>query len=231
MRGTEAREGAVDSTSNLLEIIGRLKERSDYRPRRFVYASSSMVYGNFTTDEATEESPTRPINIYGTMKLAGEAVTRGLGACYGIPTTIIRPSAVYGPTDMNGRVSQIFIDKAFRGEHIEIHGADEALDFAFVKDTAQGFVRFATQDGGIDETFNVTYGKAHRLVEFVECLRESFESLEYDVIERDDGRPKRGTLSIEKARRLVGYEPQYPLERGIAEYVDFVRRYRDPSRQ
>ena len=72
---------------------------------------SSMVYGNLKGDFFTEESKTEPVEIYGTMKLAGEIVTKGLQVSR-TPFTIIRPSAVYGPTDMNRRVVQIFIEKA-----------------------------------------------------------------------------------------------------------------------
>ena len=75
-----------------------------------------MVYGDFKTKIVDENSKTNPKEIYGTMKLAGEIVTKGLSNYYDIPFTIIRPSAVYGPKDMNQRVSQIFINKAVKGD-------------------------------------------------------------------------------------------------------------------
>ena len=221
----EAREGTVDSTSNLLEVLGQLGEQTGYKPKRFVYTSSSMVYGDFVGDVATEEHPTRPKEIYGTMKLAGEIVTQGLGRYFDIPFTIIRPSAVYGPTDMNRRVSQIFVEKAFMGNKLKINGADEKLDFSYVKDIARGFVLAATNDNAIGQVFNITHGEAHTLLEFVTCLQKHFPNLQYDIVERDVFRPKRGTLSIEKARKLLGYEPRYSLQAGIEEYVAFVKEY------
>ena len=221
----EAREGSVDSTGFMLEIFGQLFERDGYKPKRFVYASSSMVYGDFQTDVATEAHPTNPKEIYGTMKLAGETVVRGLGSFYGVPYSIVRPSAVYGPTDMNRRVSQIFIEKAFLGQKLRIHGADEALDFTFIKDIANGFVLAAVEDAGRNETFNITHGKAHTLLDFVNCLRKHFPDLEYEVTERDAFRPKRGTLSIDKARKLIGYEPRYSLQAGVDEYVAFIEKH------
>lgn len=221
----EAQQGSVESTAKIIEALGRLKDDGYEGPERFVYASSSMVYGDFQSPEATEDHPTNPKEIYGTMKLAGEIVTRGLCQFYGVPFTIVRPSAVYGPTDMNRRVTQIFVEKALLGQPLEIQGKDEALDFTYVKDAANGFVLAATQPGGRGETFNITLGKAHTLLDFVLCLQKHFPELQYKITERDAFRPKRGTLSIDKARRLLGYEPEYMLQRGVDEYVAFVREH------
>jgi len=221
----EAYEGSVISTSNLLEAIGILKETDGYCPERFVYASSSMVYGDFQYTPVDEDHPTNPKEIYGTMKLAGENITRGLSNFYGIPHAIIRPSAVYGPTDMNRRVSQIFLEKAMLNQKITVQGVDEALDFTYVKDIAKGFVYGALKPEAIGETFNITCGSARTLLEYVQILQTYFPNLEYEVTERDAFRPKRGTLSIQKAQRLMGYAPDYTLEEGIREYVSFVREH------
>jgi UDP-glucose 4-epimerase len=221
----EAAEGSVLSTAFMLEIAAMLKKRTGYEPERFVYTSSSMVYGDFLRSPADEAHPTRPRNIYGTMKLAGEEVTRGLCRVYGIKHTIIRPSAVYGPTDMNRRVSQIFVEDALGGRELVVNGADEKLDFTYVEDVAKGFVMAATMPEGADETFNVTSGHAHSLLELCEVLREHFPELRHRVVPRDESRPRRGTLDIEKARRVLGYAPDWNLRQGIAAYVEFMRCY------
>ena len=145
---------------------------------RFVYCSSSMVYGDFESPIAREDHPTRPRNVYGTVKLAGEVVTLGLGRTFDIPVSIIRPSAAYGPTDMNGRVSQIFIQSAMRKRPLHIKGRDVSLDFTYVRDLANGFVLAATQPNAVGQIFNITYGKAHSLVEFAETLKQHFPSLQ-----------------------------------------------------
>ena len=111
------------------------------------------------------------------------------------------------------------------GKKINVQGADEKLDFTYVKDAAYGFVLAATNDNAIGHVFNITYGKAHTLLEFVMCLTKHFPDLQYEVTERDAFRPKRGTLSIEKAKKLLGYEPKYSLQDGIDEYVAFVKEY------
>ena len=184
-----------------------------------------MIYGDFQYTPADENHPTNPKGIYGTMKLAGEIVTRGLSNYHGIKSVIIRPSAVYGPTDMNHRVSQIFIENAIAGKKIIIHGKDEALDFSYVEDVAKGFVLTAIRDEAIGQTFNISSGQAHTLLEYVLELKKFFPNLEYEIVERDNSRPKRGTLSTKKAQQLLGFKPDYDLQTGIKKYVNFVRKY------
>jgi UDP-glucose 4-epimerase len=225
MSPEEAVEGTIVSTTCILEACDMLKHADGYEPRRFVYASSSMVYGDFQWSPASETHPTNPKNIYGAMKLAGEIVTHGLSRAYGIRSAVVRPSAVFGPTDMNRRVSQLFLENAMCGRRLTVHGENEALDFTYVEDAAKGFVLAATADQAVGETFNITAGEAHTLIAYVQVLREHFPELEYHVVERDASTPQRGTLSIEKARRMLGFEPEYSFRAGINAYVDFVRAH------
>ena len=222
LNANESKMGSVDTTTNILECINFFQNKKKYIINRFVYFSSSMVYGDFKKNKVSELDKLSPKEIYGSMKLAGEIVTRGLGKYYNIPFTIVRPSAVYGPTDMNNRVSQIFIEKAQKGQTIKIQGKNEKLDFTFVEDLANGCILAATKKNGKNETFNITYGKAETLFKFVKILSKHFKKLKYKIDKRDSFRPKRGTLSINKAKKLLNYKPVYNLERGIKKYLDFI---------
>ena len=222
LNANESKIGSVDTTTNILECINFFQNKKKYKINRFVYISSSMVYGDFKKNKVSEIDKLSPKEIYGTMKLGGEIVTKGLCKFYNIPFTIIRPSAVYGPTDMNNRVSQIFIEKAQKGQTIKIQGKDEKLDFTFVEDLANGCILAATKKNGVNETFNITYGKAETLYKFVKVLSKHFRKLKYKIEKRDSFRPKRGTLSINKAKRLLNYKPIYNLEKGIKKYLNFI---------
>ena len=222
LNANESKLGSVDTTTNILECINFFQNKKKYKISRFVYISSSMVYGDFKKNKVSEIDKLSPKEIYGTMKLGGEIVTKGLCKFYNIPFTIIRPSAVYGPTDMNNRVSQIFIEKAQKGQTIKIQGKDEKLDFTFVEDLANGCILAATKKNGVNETFNITYGKAETLYKFVKVLSKHFRKLKYKIEKRDSFRPKRGTLSINKAKRLLNYKPIYNLEKGIKKYLNFI---------
>ncbi len=217
------KEGTIDATANILNIIFNLKQKEYNFLKKFVYTSSSMVYGNFLEDPVKETHPTEPMNVYGTMKLAGEMVTKGLCNTYGIKYVIVRPSAVYGPTDVNRRVSQIFVENAFHGKKLVVKGSDEKLDFSYIKDVAKGFVQ-ATLSDCTNDTFNLTGGDPRSLLEFAQKIKEHFPSTEIEVSERDKEIPKRGGLDITKAKKAFNYSPKYNIEKGIQEYIGYLRR-------
>jgi UDP-glucose 4-epimerase len=229
MTSQEAMTGAVISTAVFLETIAGLWQATGYLPERFVYASSSMVYGDFLYTPADENHPTHPRNVYGVMKLAGENCALGLGRTFGINVAAVRPSAVYGPTDANRRVTQIFLESARKGERLTVHGEDDALDFTYVEDCAAGFVLAAVRKEAIGEVFNITAGHGVKLVELAELLKKHFPALQYDVLPRDATRPKRGPLSIEKASKLLGFTPKYDIKAGFEAYIDFSLRNSPPT--
>ncbi len=225
LNNEEAKISSVDSTVNIIDAINLIKNSNKkFQFDRFIYFSSSMVYGDFKKSIVNENSEKNPKDAYGIMKLAGEIVTEGLCKLHRIPYTIIRPSAVYGPKDMNRRVSQIFIENAFERKKIYIQGKNEKLDFTFIKDLANGSILAARNKKGINEIFNITCGKGQTLLSYVKYLKKKFPNLQYIIQERDKTKPSRGTLSILKAKKLLGYKPKYSLKDGIDEYFNFLNK-------
>jgi len=225
LNNEEAKISSVDSTVNIIDAINLIKNlNKKYKFDRFVYFSSSMVYGDFKKSTVTEKSEKNPKDAYGVMKLAGEVVTEGLCKLHNIPYTIVRPSAVYGPKDMNRRVSQIFIENAFKNKEITIEGKNEKLDFTYIKDLANGSILAAKSKKGINEIFNVTCGKGQTLFKYVSYLKSEFPKLKYTIKKKDKTKPSRGTLSINKANKLLGYKPKYSLKDGIKEYIKFLKK-------
>ena len=205
---------------NILEAM-----RYSNSVERFIYASTSFVYGNFEYEPADENHPTRPIDIYGGTKLSCEILSKTYSDRYGIDHTIIRPSAVYGPTDANRRVSQIFVENALTGKPLTLNNNGEGkVDFTYVKDTAHGFVLAALSDNAKNQTFNITAGQGRNPKEFVEILKGIIPQEIQTIINPGDDakRPNRGALGICKAKDLLGYEPQYQLEQGLKEYIDYL---------
>ena len=192
--------------------------------QRFVFLSSSMVYGNFKADEVTEDHPLEPIGIYGALKLAGEKLVIAYNQVFDTPYTILRPSALYGPRCVSRRVGQAFIESALVGSNLRVDGdGDEKLDFTYIDDVVDGVIAAITHDGARNQIFNMTAGKGRSLRDLVTLVQDHFPEIDVEYVERDALRPYRGTLSMERARELMGHVPRVELEDGLTRYVEWYR--------
>lgn len=191
--------------------------------QRFVYISSSMVYGNFV-DPVSETVTTAPINSYGLLKLAAENLVRSVG----IPYTIIRPSSVYGPRDADDRVIARWLEASKNGFPLSVNGEDEQLDFTWVGDLAWGIVESMLSENAINETFNLTRGGAVRLKVVAELIKKITKS-DSEIIVRDLSKdhPSRTTLIIDHAESAFGYNPPTDVETGIKLYWLWLRQYEE----
>lgn len=224
----EATNDIFLSTVNLLDVTKGLSYKID----RFVYVSSSMVYGDFSKDTdgkiipMKEDQICQPKCIYGSMKLCSEIMVRTYNKRFDIPYVIVRPSAVYGPTDSNKRVTEIFVMNALLGKELILdNGGQHQLDFTYVKDIVQGLTLASTSDKALGETFNITRGEGRKIKDLAEIVigLNPDTGCTMKIKQADVYRPNRGSLDISKAKRLLGYEPKYSLEDGMREYVEFVK--------
>jgi nucleoside-diphosphate-sugar epimerase len=194
------------------------------RAEHFIYFSSSMVYGNFRTETVDESHPLEPIGIYGALKLGGEKMVIAYQQVFDLPFTIVRPSALYGPRCVSRRVGQVFIENALCGTTLKVEGdGAERLDFTCVDDLVEGIELAIRRPEARDEIFNMTYGSARSIQDLVRIVRRHFPGAGVESVPRDDLRPFRGTLSVEKARRRLGYAPSVPIEEGFRRYIEWYR--------
>lgn len=191
----------------------------------FIYFSSSMVYGNFEGAAVTEDRQCEPMGIYGALKFGGEKLVIAYNQVFGLPYTIVRPSALYGERCVSRRVGQAFIENALRGLPLSVNGdGTDALDFTYIQDLVQGLVRCVQSPKSHNETFNLTFGGARTLNQMIDIVKSEFPDVVVGYKPRDGLMPERGTLNVDKARRLIGYEPKWPLEEG---YVRYIRWYKE----
>ncbi len=195
----------------------------------FIFLSSSMVYGNFLTEEVDEEHPLNPIGIYGALKVAGEKMVIAYQQVFNLPYTIIRPSALYGPRCVSRRVGQIFIESAMKGGALKIDGdGSEKLDFTYIEDLTNGIERVIQHPNARNQIFNMTYGKSRSINDLVAIIKEHFPEAPVQFVERDNLMPFRGTLSVKKLDELIGYKPTHPIEIGFPKYIKWYKEL-DPS--
>ena len=191
----------------------------------FIYFSSSMVYGNFKEESVNEETICEPLGIYGALKYGGEKLVIAYNQVFNLPFSIIRPSALYGERCISRRVGQIFIENALRGNNICIKGdGEEKLDFTYIGDLVQGIVRIISNEKSKNNIFNLTYGEGRSLREMAEIILREFPQIELENVVRDNLVPERGTLDISKAKNLLNYEPENPLNVGYIKYIDWYRK-------
>lgn len=190
----------------------------------FVFLSSSMVYGNFRSEEVAEGHELDPIGIYGALKVAGEKIVIGYHQVFDLPYTIVRPSALYGERCISRRVGQVFIENALHGSPLRLEGdGSDRLDFTYIDDLVHGLTLVLERPEARNEVFNLTYGASRTIGELAQIVQAHFPDVEIEHSERDRLMPERGTLSVEKARAALGYEPRHPIEVGIPKYIEWYR--------
>lgn len=202
-------------------LINLLESAKKHGVERFVYISSSMVYGDFT-DQVLEDSPCNPQGQYGIMKLAGEWLVKDYARRTGMEYVIIRPSAVYGPLDVEDRVVAKFMLTAMRGGVLRVNGASETLDFTYVDDAADGIVAAATRIMARNNTYNITKSHSVSLLEAAEMIVEMVGKGTIEVQDRDQDFPSRGALNIDRARTILGYDPKVDVKEGFRAYYDWL---------
>ena len=207
--------------------------------QRFVYVSSSMVFENATEFPTTEEhvrSCPAPWSAYGYSKLSGEVYTRAAHDEHGLRYTICRPFNAYGPGELPDRdepgiahAVPDLIAKTLSGQRpLQIFGSGEQTrTLTHVDDIADGIVTAMASAAGENEVFNISAAQELTVAEIATVIWEacgndpaelSFEhlpSFEVDV--------QRRWPSVEKARRLLGWEAQVPLPEGIRATVEWLR--------
>lgn len=187
---------------------------------KFVYVSSSMVYGDFD-DFVPETHPCDPKGQYAIMKYMGEKLVADYKKHF--DHVIVRPSAVYGPRDVEDRVISKFVLNALRGKPLEVHGPEEILDFTYSVDAAQGIFLAATKTCKYD-TYNIT-----RCEKFPVTLLKAAQTAvalvgKGEIVEmnRDLSFPKRGRLSNTRAIMDLGFDPGFDFSNGMELYTEWV---------
>jgi nucleoside-diphosphate-sugar epimerase len=204
---------------NTLDITRSLENKP-----QLVFFSSSMVYGDFMAQSPNEDTNCDPKNIYGSLKFGGEKLARAYSNVFDFPVTIVRPSALYGPRCISRRVLQVFIENALREQDLIIKGdGQESLDFTYIDDLISGLKALTLNEKSYGEIFNITRGKAQKLVDAAEIIKNEFPKVSLRFEARDALNPERGTLDISKAKSLLGYSPTHDLKEGLKKYIDWYR--------
>lgn len=202
-------------------LINVLESAKRHKVERVIYISSSMVYGDFE-DRVTEDSECHPIGQYGIMKFAGEQLVKDYHRRGAFDYIIIRPSAVYGPLDVEDRVVAKFMLAAMRGETLKVNGAEETLDFTYVDDAADGIARATTRIMSANRIYNITKSHSVTLLAAAEMIVKIVGKGTVEVRDKDADFPSRGALDIDRAKVILGYDPKIDIEEGFQRYYEWL---------
>ena len=210
--------GARTMMEGLMNLCESAKK---HNVSKFLYISSSMVYGDFT-DDVVEDYNCKPQGQYGIMKLSGEHIVKDYSRRNCFSHTIIRPSAVYGPLDVEDRVIAKFMLTAMRGGTLKVNGASETLDFTYVEDAADGIVAAALSENTKNKTYNITKSHSRSLLDAANLAVKIAGKGNIEVKDKDADFPSRGALNINAARKDFGYDPKVDVEEGFQKYYDWL---------
>jgi UDP-glucose 4-epimerase len=216
---TNPMQGSRVMSEGLLNLLELSKK---HNVKKFVYLSSSMVYGTFNTT-ADESWDCRPEGQYGILKLAGEYLVKDYSRRNCFNHTIIRPSAVYGPCDVEDRVVSKFILNAMRGAALQVNGQNELLDFTYIDDTVDGIVSATLSENTDNQTYNISRGNGRTLLEAAQLVLETANGGILQVNDKDVAYPSRNQLSISKAQKDFNFAPKIDIETGFKLYYDWIR--------
>jgi UDP-glucose 4-epimerase len=199
---------------------------------RFIYISSSEVYGTAKIAPMTEDHPMEPTTPYGASKLAGEAYARSYYLSFGLPVTVIRPFNTYGPREhligAYGEVIPRFILRVMNNLPPIIFGdGKQTRDFTEVNDIVRGIVLASECDELVGDTINIAAGREVTINEIAKIVLEvSGKSGELKPIymEERPGDVRRHFADISKAKRLLKFWAETGIDAGISKYYDWVER-------
>ena len=206
-----------------------LEAARKYDIDRVVNASSSSVYGKPQYLPYDEAHPNEPVSPYGVSKLAVEHYARVYNEVYGLPTVSLRYFTVYGPRMRPNMAISNFVSRCMRGEPPEIYGdGEQTRDFTYIADILDANHRLLTDDSADGEAMNIGSTDNISITALAEAVRDAIDpTLDIKYTAARDGDAEHTHANIEKATRLIGYEPTRDIRDGVNEFISWYEQNRD----
>jgi UDP-glucose 4-epimerase len=198
--------------------------------RKFIYVSSSEVYGTARCVPMSEQHPLEPTTIYGASKLTGEIYTKVYNQMYGLPAIIVRPFNTYGPLShfegYSGEVIPKFVVRVLAGKPPVIFGSGkQTRDFTYVSDVVEGIL-LAARCFPVGEVINIACGREVSVREIADSVlaRAGAYDLQPVYSAERPGDVMRHFADTQFARTVLGFVPRIPFQQGLNLYFDWFQR-------
>jgi len=224
VRSSWGAEFEVYTSNNLMATQRLLEACKGLGIKRFIYASSSSVYGDSEELPLRELSSLKPVSPYGVTKLAGEYLCYSYYKNFGIPVISLRYFTVYGPRQRPDMAFHRFIKSILNGEEIEIYGdGEQTRDFTFISDAVEGNI-LAMKSDIIGEVFNIGGGSrvsVNKVLESIQKIGGKNAQIVYGDVQKGD--VKHTLADTSKAKKYLGYTPKVELKTGISEQWKWLK--------
>ncbi len=211
--------------ANVQGSTNMLNYSRDYKVKNIVVASSSSVYGESGSTYFSEaEDVNEPVSPYAATKRSVELISYTYHHLYNMNITNLRFFTVYGPRGRPDMAPFIFISRVTRGEEIEQYGdGSTSRDYTYIDDIVDGVIRAIDRPYPY-QIFNLGKGSGTKLGEFIELIEKHVgKKANIKIMPAQPGDVPFTNADVSKARRLLGYEPHFPMEEGIVKTVTWFK--------
>lgn len=213
-------ERNINATQIMLEAA-----KNSTTLKRFVYASTSSVYGNAETFPTSELIPPQPVSPYGITKLAAERLCVLYHQNFQVPFTALRYFTVYGPRQRPDMAFHKFYKAVLEDRAIDIYGdGQQTRDFTFIQDAVAANLGAATAPDAVGEVFNIGGGSRVVLTDVLDTMEKIVgQPIRRNHIDRAMGDARHTSADVSKAKTLLEYQPQVSLEEGLTQEWEWVQ--------
>lgn len=213
--------------ANVISLISVLETLQNNKSKaKFIYMSSDAVYGAVPPDRfpITEEEPLKPTNPYGISKATADLLCQSYLRLYGLPVTVLRSGTIFGQKSRLKQVMPIFIKQALKNEPITIEGdGSQSRDFNYVENVIDAIMLVAnSKTTGV---YNIGSGEERTILDVAREVIESCDSKSQILSKpwRAGEKGLRLPLSVEKAKRELGYKPRISFKEGLAKTIEWIK--------
>jgi UDP-glucose 4-epimerase len=224
-RSSWGRDFRIYNEYNIMATQKLLETLKNFNIKKFVYASSSSVYGSATQLPIHEESILKPSSPCGISKLAAENLVYIYNKRYNVPTLSLRYFTVYGPRQRPDMAFSKFINTILKGEKITVFGdGKQTRDFVYISDVIDATIQAALDDGMTGEVFNIGSGKATSINQAVKQIEKTTKKkAKIDYLYGHEGDVLHTQADIKKAKKMLDYSPKVKFEEGMINEINSIK--------